>query len=334
MSAPVINDKFDTNHIKISNWNADIHIPQLKNDDFIFIIKRFKVNEKSGITINNLHGDFHIASTGIEVNGLGLKLKNSDIAFSDISFSHNNWDEFNSKIKNIPLDISIKEGSYISLNDLAPFIPKLKNSNDCFNINLDLNGELNNLAINSLNISHCSKSIKLNASGNIENIKAPKSMNIILPHFSLKANANDVGEILNTINIIKPDIASKIAKLGNINIDGQFNGQPLDAIFSSDINTSIGDATISVDYAKSSSNLFALKGDVSTTNLKIGTIIANTKLNQISANATFDLSLNGNNRKGVVDGVVDYVDFNSYRYNDINLSALINNNFIEGNLHY
>lgn len=332
LSVPIIDDKFDTNHIKISNWNADIHIPQLKNDDFIFNIKRFKVNERSGIVIDNLHGDFHIASTGIKVNDLELKLKNSNIAFSDITLSHNNWEEFNSKIKNIPLDISIKDGSYISLNDLAPFVPKLKNSNDRFNINLSLNGELNYLAINSLNISHNTKPIKLKASGNIENIKTPKSMNIILPDFSLNANANDVCDILNTANIIKPDIASKIAKLGNITINGQFNGQPLDALFSGEVTTSIGDAKINIDYEKPSSNLIALKGDVGTTNLNIGAITANTKLNQISANATFDLSLNGNIRKGVVDGIVDYVDFNNYRYNDINLSATIDNNFIEGNV--
>ena len=332
-SIPVSDSGFDKNHIKISDLNADIYMPQLKNDDFIFKIKRFGVKEQSGLSISDIQGDFHIASSGIDVNGLELSLNDTKLMFGDISLSHKNWDEFNEKIKAIPLDVEIKEGSYVSLADFAPFVPGFKDIKDHFNLNVELAGELNDLSINKFVISHPNQQFAFNASGSIKDIKSADDINIILPDFALNANAHFVANILEAANVVKTDVATKISRFGNIKVNGQFNGKPLDAVVVGDISTALGDAKVNLDYSKpANSKLLALKGDVKTSKLNLGAITSNQKLNQISANANFDVSVSDTHRKGVVDGVVEFVDFNNYRFNNIDISALIDGDFIEGNV--
>lgn len=334
LSAPVINERFDPNHIAVSDFSADILLPQLKNDDFIIDIKRLKASEKSGLGITDIHGYFHIASTGINVKNLEIFLNNSQLRFGDLAIDHNNWNELNDKIKTVPLDITIKSGSYISLCDLAPFIPGFKNMNERFNLDISLNGELNNLSVNRLNISHDTKPIMLNASGSLTGIKTPKTANIILTDLALTANGNDIAAILTPVNAVDNHSARKIRQLGNISLKGKFNGQPLDAIFVGDISTALGGATVNIDYSKpSDSKSLALKGNIKTgdNGIDIGKISDNTKLGSIAADLAFDVTLSPRNRKGVIDGNVRHFDFKQYRYSNITASALINNESIEGN---
>lgn len=330
-SAPALKNQFDKNHIKITDFNADIILPQVKNDDFIVNIKRFKVKEQSGIDINNLQGDFHIASTGISVKNFELFVGDSKFFFADMAISHDNWAELGEKVKTIPLNFALKKGSYITLLDLGPFIPGFKNMNERFNLDISLNGELNNLTINRIDIAHNSKPIHLEASGSLIGIKHPKDAQISLPNFSLTANANDINSILLAANAVKPDVCNKIAQLGNVSIDGKFNGQPLDAIFEGIINTALGDAEINIDYSiPGGQKNIALKGDIKTSGIELGKIITNNQFGSVAGDIIFDIALNGNNRKGSIDGNISHFDFKQYRYNNISAKIDVDNDFVNG----
>lgn len=335
LSEPSLEGRFDPNHVLLSDWNADILLPQLKNDDFIIDIHRFIAKEKSGISLTELQGLFHIASTGVSAEGLEVELDNSKFAFNDIAITHNNWAELSEKAKAIPLDITLKRGSYITLSDLSPFIPGFKNMNERFNLDISLNGELNDLSINRFSIAHETKPIAINAKGSIVGIKTPATARIILTDLNLTANASDVTTILTAANAIKPQIASRINQFGNIAIKGKFNGEPLDAIFEGDITSALGGAKLNIDYAKpANSKLIALKGKVTTTGngINIGKITNNSKFGLVAADMDFDISLNGNNRKGVLDGTISHFDFNQYQYSNITTSLLLDNDYIEGNI--
>ena len=62
--------KFNKNHIRISNFTADIALPKLKNEFFDVHIKRLAFNERCGFTLNSLTGDFLITDSLISVNAV------------------------------------------------------------------------------------------------------------------------------------------------------------------------------------------------------------------------------------------------------------------------
>ena len=112
LSAPTLSNQFDKNHIKITNLNADIILPQLKNDDFIINVKRLNVKEKSGIDLKKLQGNFHIASTGISIDDLEVFVGDSKFFFADLNLDFNDWNGLSNKIKTVPLDITLKKCSF------------------------------------------------------------------------------------------------------------------------------------------------------------------------------------------------------------------------------
>ncbi len=333
LSEPTGSDHFDKNHICLSGLNADIYIPQLKNDDFIFNIKRFSANEQSGLSINNLSGDFHIASTGINITKLALSLKKSHLAFNDINIPISNWNDLSSKINEIPLNIGILDGSNINLIDLAPIVPIFKNIDEQLNIALDINGNLNNLTINNLQLNHKTKGLNLSTSGYIVDVKTPKTMFISLPNLSIKANTNDITEILNRANIIKPRLSSQLQPLGNITLNGQLKGLFNNANFLGKIDTNIGSATIDLDYTKpNNSKAIQLNGDIIAKEVNLSKLINNAKVGTTTGNLDFNILLNGKKIIGTIDGAIAHFDFNNYRFNNITANASINNDDIKGTI--
>lgn len=318
LSEPTLANRFDKNHIKVSDFNADVYLPQLKNNDFIFNIKRLQAKEQSGINLTSLTGDFHITSDVIKVGGLSIALNNSSLAFGDINLATN-------ELKNIPLNISLQKGSHINLSDLAPFVPAFKNADHQFNLDFSFNGNLNNLSINSFNITHNSKDINISTTGNISGVKQPQLMNINLPSLSVKTNASDLGALLTSINAIKPQIGNKIAQLGNVNLNAQFNGKPLDAHLIGDISSGMGNVNLDVNYSLAptvkSTNLY---GIINTTNLNIGQLI-NPQFGTTTATIDFDANLSPKSRTIKVETDIDHIDYNNYSYNDIMASGQLIN---------
>ena len=326
--------KFDPNHIYVSALNADIQIPQLKNNDFIVDIKRFQLTEKSGLNLSDLNGVFHISSTEIATKDVDISLQNSSFSLSDISIKFNGWGDLKNQLKNTPINVAIKDNSHLTLNDLAPFVPKLRGLNESFNINLNISGALNNqLAVSNLDISHTSKPIKINANGTISGIEDIKTAQISIPNIAINANAKDLATILDNSYILKSKAVNNIAKLGNISINGQFNGQPLNGQFSGTISTHAGNAKVNTNYSKSpNSKLIKLKGDLKAMGIDIGKITNKDKVRAISGNIKFDLAINGKQRKGHISGDINDFEFNKYHYSDISTAININNDNLEGNI--
>ncbi len=333
LSAKTTKNKFDKNHINVTDFNADIFIPQLKNDDFIIDIRRMQAKEHSGLVLSNLIGDFHIASTGLNIKDFELSLQNSKIAFSDINLSYKNWDNLNDVIKNPPLNVSIINGSHITLRDIGPFVPILNNINEQFNIDLSLSGYLDNLSIKNLNIAHSSKKIKATIlGGGITNIKDPNLMNIVLPSFNINALSKDLNSILIPLNILKPNDVLRIAQLGDISISGQFNGTLADAKISSNVLTSAGNANIDLNYmANRSIKGIVANGTINTKNLNIGSLF-NDRFGTTNASCNFNININKNSRHATINSDIKHIDFNGYRYNNILANASMDNDYISGDI--
>ncbi|MBR5332376.1 MAG: translocation/assembly module TamB domain-containing protein [Muribaculaceae bacterium] len=321
LSEPSLANRFDKNHIKVSDFNADVYLPQLKNNDFIFNIKRFQIQEHSGINITSLTGDFHITADAIEVDGLSIALNNSSLNFGDINLATN-------ELKEIPLNIALHKGSHINIGDLAPFVPTLKNADQRFNIDFNLNGNLNNLSIKSFSIAHDSKNINISTTGHISGVKHPELMDINLPSLTIKTNANDLSNLLTSINVIKPQVGNKIAQLGNVDLNAQFNGKPIDAHLVGNINSGIGNVDLDVNYKLASNkNALSVHGDVNTSNLNIGQVI-NPQFGTTTGSCDFEINLGKGYRTIKVESFIDHLDYNNYRYNNINLRGhLIDDEF-------
>lgn len=120
-----VTERFNPNHVRISDLRADIRLPRMTNDDFTVEIKRLGLEAEPGFTLENLAGNFHIAASELAVNDLEITLPNSHIALEDMALPLDGLNTIPKALTVGALKVRLKEGSSLYLPDLAPFLPLL-----------------------------------------------------------------------------------------------------------------------------------------------------------------------------------------------------------------
>lgn len=330
-SAPHDTTKFDKNHISVSDIRADIMLPHIKNDDFSVDIKRFALQEQSGFTLQELKGEFHIASTGLTSQGLTVSLPESEIALSDIYIKYDGWDGIKEAISSVPTSVSLLQGSYVSTNDLTFIHPSLNGLNQKVDLQCDLYGCLNSLDIKQLNISIPDNGTNLTVSGCIRDIT--HNLSVDIPELAINTTGSTIANIANSFKRLPVKTARTLTAIGNIEISGKLNGNIKNASFDGKIATSTGRLNLSSHYNRASSSLpIHLSGNIDASGIDLGRILINNHFKKLDANAVFDIIYGKSQLKGDLACNIGNIEINGYNYSGIDILLNADNNSYCGHL--
>ncbi len=332
-NAPSNPDKTDFNHIKISEFNADIQLPRIANDDFTIDLKRLALIEKSGLTLESISGSFHISSEGCDITDLTIRLPESAIALAPINISYQSWDDLTTRINEIPLSISTINHSHVALQDLTALIPSLRNFNDIINLDIDINGCINDINLNVFDIYNADRSTAIKCRGRISNVYSLANLSFNFPELDLRTNGNDILHLaLEAPTTITQQAHDIISRLGNIKLDGHAQGSASKATFDGLISSSLGNIDIDANIKGIQSKPTQISGSLSTQSFDLKTLFANDKLGSVASTINLNMLNNGRSSNGTANGKIDYIDYNNYRYKDISMSIEFDNNNYNGNL--
>lgn len=325
--------KLDPNHLHIYDFNADLQLPQIKNDDFSIDIKRFALKEKSGFELSSLNGLFHISSYETSIKGFNIRMPKSEVYLSDIIINHTNWDDLKRNYRSIPFNLSIIPGSYISPSDFKCLIPQLKNLDQKVELELFASGTVDNIQVKKLDISIDNDKMWFLSRGNIQNITNPKITTIDFPRINLHGYGQDIASIISLFKNISPKDKQTISNLGKTAINLTAKGNKNNASINGLISTSPGNAKIDIQYSNVHSNHpISLSGKISSENFNIGRLINNQLLGNIGLNTEFNASIAKSKINGTFLGDISHFQFKDYTYRYIKTYFDLENEKFNGSL--
>ena len=325
--------KLDFNHLHIYDFNADLKLPRIKNDDFSIDIKRFTLKEKSGIELKSLKGAFHIASYETAIKGLELHMPNSEIYISDITVNYTDWNDLKQNYCSIPLNFSIIPGSYISPRDLKGLLPQLGKFNNKIDLELFASGKVDDIQLKKLDISIDNDKMWLLCRGKIQNITDKENATIDFPRINLHGYGQDIATIVSYVSNISQKDKQTLSNLGKTAINITAKGSLKKAILNGLISTSPGNAKIDITYNKSHNNSpIKLAGKVSTENFNIGQLISNQQLGNIGLKTEFNASIANSKINGSFLGDISHLQFKNYTYQGIKTFFDLEDKKINGSL--
>ncbi len=71
---------FDVNHITLSNINADVDLPKLKNDDINIDLRKLAFNLSDKLKVEKLGANLQIANNDIKIKNFELNLHSTEVA--------------------------------------------------------------------------------------------------------------------------------------------------------------------------------------------------------------------------------------------------------------
>lgn len=313
--------KFNAQHVKLQNIIANISLKALQTDSVNAAIKRLSVDEQSGFELKKLSlklvandKSMHIDNFAIDLPGTSLKMDTIRLDYDSLGAFKQFADNVRFSFRTLP--------SHITLKDLSPFVPALSNFKEKIELDLNIDGTINQLNCHKLEIT-AGNQFRLLGDASLQDLSHPQDTYIFGNLTQLSASSEGVGFLVRNLGTDYNGVPPILTRLGNISFHGEISGYFTDLVTYGQLRTDIGsvrtDLKLSSDKTK---GLFSYSGSVETKEFELGKLIDNDKLGKI----TFNLDVQGshleNQRPSVVlKGLIAAIEYSNYKYENIALDG-------------
>ena len=327
----------DINHLSFRHIRADISIPLLHNDDFAINLRRLALSEQSGLTLDNLRGEFHVSSTTSSINGLEIEFPHTSLKFNDISLDYQSFETLKTEWGTIPAHISLLDGSYLTLSDMAWCAPTLASLDFPISLAMNLHGDAE---YSDIDITASCATPQPSASSNFLTIhmtgsaggwnKSVKDLQFDIPSINIRGSMPDAVNYVSKITTVSPKLTEILGNLGNVDLNGHANGSMNSLSCMLELSAAPGTLTLTAQANKNASKSTKLTGELTLSEFNIGSMLKNmggniSQFGELTMQSQFDLTLKNKFATGNIDIAIPELQYRGIPYTDIKLHTDIDN---------
>lgn len=326
--------KFDPNHINVTDLNGKLALKSLEPDSLNIQIKKLNLKEKSGLTIDNLIVRIITQKNHLYIKGFKLNLPKSQLQLNKFEVNYADTTQHKPLIDRAVFDIQVAPSSYIALKDISPLVPAFKHFEDRILFKTNIKGTINSISVSDLTLDY-GDYMHLTATGTLNNIRDKDKLWIAGYVNNLTINESGISQIINNFSANKKQQSEILNRLGTLSFKGNIIGFLKDFKAVGKFTSRQGEITSSLDFGfnpnEYTSSFF--RGKISTSNFRLGDLLNNKDIDDLS----FDLSVNVNKPKkgylnGDVNGIINKFIYKKYIYHDIKLAGKYDGLKINGGL--
>ncbi|MBB5439997.1 hypothetical protein HDC92_003695 [Pedobacter sp. AK017] len=317
--------------VALSNLNGIFEKLNTKDHILQTNIKDLTFKEKSGFYLKNLTAFTTIDTNSIELKKLLLVTNKSRLSdYFQMRFKR--FADFDDYINKVRMNANFVD-SHISSRDVSFFTSEL----DQMNLDIDIDGRItglvNNLRAKKLAVK-AGKATYIKGDFMLKGLPYIKETFMDLKIEMAGTNKTDLDEIVSSITGKNGTVVPKVVnKFGNINFNGSFTGFKNDFIAYGEFKTRLGRLVSDVNMKIDRKGIPSYTGNVKTYDFDIGTLIDEKTLGRLSAS----LYVKGrgtevNSLSEKLNGDIDYIDFNSYRYRNVKIDGTFDKKYFDGRL--
>ena len=315
--------KFNAKHIQLQNIIANISLKALSKDSVNLGIKRLSLDEKmSGFSLKKMSLKLVANNKQTSIDNFAIELPETSLKMDTIHLVYDSLQAFEHFAEKVHFSFRTLP-SQITLKDISPFVPVLSHFKEPITLDMEVKGTVDQLNCSHLEIVSEEQQFRLRGDVSLQDLSHPQDAYVYGTLSELSANTRGVGFLVRNLNPDYNGVPPVLERLGNISFRGEISGYFTDLVTYGQLRTSLGDVKtdlkLSADKGK---GLFAYSGAVKTTDFKLGELLANEQLGEI----TFNLDVHGRhitNQRPTVElkGLIASIDYSRYRYENITLDG-------------
>ncbi len=314
--------------VDLSRLNIAANGLDLKNHLFKAAIKNLSFREKSGFLLQKLASVVTIDSNRIELRELTLNTPNSRLKkYFQLEFkSFDDFDDFEHKVI---MSADFKD-AHLSSKDIAFFVNELHHVKFELGLSGVIKGKVDNLKAKKMSVQ----------AGQATFIKGNFSLKG-LPNWEqtlMELNIEQVSTNKKDLDLLYKNFTDKrssaipaiVERFGNISFSGQFSGFQNDFVAYGSFKTKLGKFSSDVNM-KIKGDVPSYSGNVKTFDFDFRSLLGENSLNRATLSA--DIKGTGFDLKtltGKLNAKVKYLDFNRYRYNNVNVNGTFRKKYFDG----
>ncbi|WP_294628412.1 translocation/assembly module TamB domain-containing protein [uncultured Bacteroides sp.] len=315
--------KFNSKHIQLQNIIANVSLKALNKDSVNLGIKRLSLDESaSGFSLKKLSLKLVANSKQTSIENFVIELPETSLKMDTIRLDYNSLQAFNHFAEQVRFSFRTLP-SQVTLKDISPFVPTLSHFKEPVTLDMEVQGTADQLNCPHLEITADNRQFRLRGEVSLHDLSHPQNAYIYGTLSELSANTRGVGFLVRNLGHNYNGVPPILERLGDVSFRGEISGYFTDLVTYGQLRTGLGsiktDLKLSSDKSK---GLFAYSGAVKTEDYKLGELLANEKLGEI----TFNLDVYGRHIADQLPavelkGLIASVDYSRYRYENITLDG-------------
>lgn len=326
---------FKPSDIEIDKFNVGISRFRYLDDTISVNIDNFSLNEKSGITINNISGKFKYYDKGLSINDLNINTNYSELACSEITVKGTDSLYLSNPMEKIEKLIVNIDTIIFCVADIAPFLNQYKGLTDSIHLHGNFSGRFDDFKFKNFGISMY-ESTRLYANLSVNGLPDFEQTIVFGNINNMQTSKNDINRIMRLISPSDPiQIPSELKNLDHIAFNGNLSGMMNDMMAFGQLTTNIG--TIKTDIAIMpdwKNHYLGYDGRISASNFNLHEIIpGDNGLGMLSLNLNVSGCVDSlSQTRNRLNGTIQRFDFNGYTYSDIMIKGNLSNTAFNGNI--
>ena len=315
--------KFNAKHIHLQNIIANISLKALSKDSINLGIKRLSLDEKvSGFSLKKMSLKLVANSRQTSIDNFAIELPETSLKLDTIHLIYDSLKAFDRFTEQVRFSFRTLP-SQITLKDISPFLPALSHFKEPISLDMEVKGTVNQLTCSHLEITADNRQFCLKGDVALQDLSHPLDAYVFGTLSELTATTRGVGFLVRNLSHDYNGVPPVLERLGNVSFRGEVSGYFTDIVTYGQLHTDLGGVNMDLKLSSDKSKgLFAYSGAVKTTDYKLGKLLANEQLGEI----TFNLDVHGRHvtdRLPVVElkGLIASVDYSRYRYENITLDG-------------
>jgi hypothetical protein len=316
--------------LNLEDFNINISDFALIEDSLFFNIRQLALNDGKEFSINNFSSTFSFSGNEINFAGVNLETRNSEI--SDSRFRVVLPDSADHFLEEVLFDFSFSH-SQISFYDVAQLAPALRGMDQVVDCSGQITGNLANLRGREIELSTGNHTYAL-LDFYANDLTSTETMYLFVDLKQSRTNFRELSRIKLPGNG-KPrflDFPEQLYEAGQITYRGNFTGFLTDFVAYGTLNSRMGRITTDLAVVPDERKNIAYRGKVETEDFRLGELIKNQYIGDITFSGQVDGSydLNKQMLAGDFSGDILSVDINQYQYENIRLDGILDNRMFDG----
>lgn len=326
---PALSDPalMDFNHIVIDDLAVDMSIPQLKNDDFVFNLRRLSFKTPQGLRVERIECITEIAPTRLALKDFNLRMPGTQVTLNDLEIlPQRGFGGIVDALREGEYTLSL-EASRLTPADFSSFWRPLGDYRDPLALQLDARGNMHNVDIKTFNINGVNGGeapVTLKFRGSASGLDSIASCRFLVDYLDVhlqSALTSAFGSMLR----LKELPARMLGSVGDTHLTLKGRGNMATGRISADLKLSTAPGSIQCDNIEVRDLVRGkypvISGQISMEGLNIGQLLGRGDLGNIALEADANLRLSGGIPDGDAQVHISSVSWRGFDYRNISIAA-------------
>ncbi|HKJ41498.1 MAG TPA: translocation/assembly module TamB domain-containing protein [Sunxiuqinia sp.] len=319
------------NTIDLHDIHLDVSDFKLHRDSLAFNITDLSLDDHKSFNLNHLSAQVVSSNHIIKLQNLQLQTPHSKIMNADVTLDQTDMAK-GKDISFLKLDVNVKN-SLLDFTDLGQLVPAVRGMNLKLHLSGHIFGTIADLKGKDVKVEY-GENTRLIADFYANGLPDIDRTYILLDLKNSTADFNDLNQI-KLPNSSKADylqFSQLLYDAGVIHYEGNFTGFLSDFVAYGTVKSNFGQVKTDLSFVPSGKNLLKVNGHLKTVNFKLGQFTQYPKFGELTFNGQINGSISRLTRAfdAAVEGVVDSLEFNNYKFKNLTLDGNVQDRKFEG----